>query len=204
MSDPTALTSRTYDRVAAEYHDRRLDRSHIQTKLDQLCSRLAPSALVLDLGCGPGFDSAAMRQRGHRVLGIDLSQGMIRFARRQYPGPYIQADMRHLPLGQKLDAVWAAASLLHLTAADFPVALGECFRILKSGGYLSLHLKAGEGENWENGRFSVDAPRFFTYWTDVDLDRALAETGFVAIQDHTLSSTTGHQTWLYRLVQKPA
>jgi len=203
MTDPTATTSRTYDRVAAEYHARRLDRSVIQTRLDQFSAQLAPSSPILDLGCGPGFDSAAIRQRGHYALGADLSSGMLAFARRQYPGPYIRADMRRLPFGAAFAAVWASASMLHLEITDFPVALGECFRVLNNGGYLALSLKEGEGQQWENGRFSIDAPRFFTYWTDATLDQALATVGFTTVQQQTSAGLNESQTWLFRLVQKP-
>jgi SAM-dependent methyltransferase len=203
MTDPTTTTSRTYDRVAAEYHAKRLDRSIIQTRLDQLSALLTPTARILDLGCGPGFDSAAIRQRGHCAIGADLSSGMLDFARRQYPGPYIRTDMRRLPFGPAFDAVWASASMLHLEIADFSIALGECFRVLERGGHLALSLKEGEGQQWENGRFSVDAPRFFTYWTDAALDQALGTAGFTTVEQQQSAGLNGPQTWLFRLVQKP-
>ena len=204
MPDPSTTTSHTYDRVAAEYHARRLDRAIIQTQIDRLCTLCRPNARILDLGCGPGFDSAAIRQRGHRALGADLSRGMLDFARRQYPGFYIHADMRRLPFGAAFDAIWASASMLHLEPADFPVALDECFRVLNQGGHLALSLKEGQGQQWENGRFSVDAPRFFTYWTDDALDQALATAGFTTLAEQTRPGLKGPQTWLFRLVQKNA
>ena len=204
MTDPVTTTSRTYDRVAAEYHGRRLDRSVINQYMDLLCALRPPKALILDLGCGPGFDSAEFRRRGHRAIGTDLSSGMLDFARRQYPGPYIRSDMRQLPFAASFDAVWASASMLHLPPEDFPLALNECFRVLKNDGYLALSLKEGRGHQWENGRFTVDAPRFFTYWTNEALDRALATAGFTSLEGQTSPGLNGPQTWLFRLVQKSA
>ena len=95
---PTGVgpTRRTYDHIAAEYHAKRLDRSIIQTRIDQLCARCQPNAPILDLGCGPGFNSATIRPQRHRAVGADLSRGMIDFARCEYPGPYIHTAMRRL------------------------------------------------------------------------------------------------------------
>jgi|TARA_B110000438_G_scaffold294786_1_gene336729 SAM-dependent methyltransferase len=95
---PTGVgpTSRTYDHVAAEYHAKRLDRSINQTRIDQLYALCQPNALILDLGCDPGFYSATIRPQCHRAVDADLSRGMIDFARCEYPGPSIHTDMRRL------------------------------------------------------------------------------------------------------------
>ena len=167
MTDPTAATIHTYDRVAREYHDKRYDRELAQERLDHIGILLGPGRhRILDLGCGPGYDAALIRAQGDCAIGADLSSGMLSFARRHYPGLYLRTDMRRLPFAAAFDAIWANASMLHLEPTDFPGALAECHRVLKAGGYLALSLKAGEGQAWENGRFAVeDAPRFFTYWT---------------------------------------
>ena len=97
MPQPGVTTVRTYDHVAAEYHAKRLEHSAIQTWIDQLCALCQPNALILDIGCGPGFDSATIRQQRYRVFDAELSRGMIDFARCEYPRPYIHTDMRRLP-----------------------------------------------------------------------------------------------------------
>jgi SAM-dependent methyltransferase len=205
VTDPSIATALTYDRVTQEYHDKRRDRSLAQERLARIGALLGPGRnRVLDLGCGPGYDAALIRAQGHCAIGADLSSGMLSFARRHYPGPYLRTDMRRLPFAAAFDAIWANASMLHLEPTDFPGALAECHRVLKAGGYLALSLKAGEGQAWENGRFAVeDAPRFFTYWTAADLDRALAAARFTSVGGATGDGTDGHQTWLSRLVQKP-
>ena len=205
MTDPSIATALTYDRVTQEYHDKRRDRSLAQERLARIGALLGPGRnRVLDLGCGPGYDAALICAQGHCAIGADLSSGMLSFARRHYPGPYLRTDMRRLPFAAAFDAIWANASMLHLPPTDFPCVLAECHRVLKAGGYLALSLKAAEGQAWENGRFAVeDAPRFFTYWTAADLDRALAAAGFTSVGGATGDGTDGHQTWLSRLVQKP-
>jgi SAM-dependent methyltransferase len=44
---------------------------------------LPPGSLVLDAGCGPGLVSEVLLMAGHRVVGVDLSAGMIAFARQR-------------------------------------------------------------------------------------------------------------------------
>jgi ubiquinone/menaquinone biosynthesis C-methylase UbiE len=41
---------------------------------------------VLDLGCGTGRTTFPLQQKGHDVIGIDLSKEMIDFARTKHPG----------------------------------------------------------------------------------------------------------------------
>jgi SAM-dependent methyltransferase len=47
-----------------------------------VCARyIPPRGRVLDLGCGPGLDAAALEALGHRVTAIDASPGMVAEAR---------------------------------------------------------------------------------------------------------------------------
>lgn len=69
---------------------------------------------VLDVACGEGFYTRMVRQRGAaRVLGIDLSQGMIDLARQQEAEhrlgiDYVVGDACELPGGGEFDLVVSA------------------------------------------------------------------------------------------------
>lgn len=69
---------------------------------------------VLDVGCGEGFYSRLIRERGAaRVAGIDQSHGMIELARTQEAQhrlgiDYIVGDARELPVTRQFDLVMAA------------------------------------------------------------------------------------------------
>jgi SAM-dependent methyltransferase len=55
---------------------------------------------LLDLGCGKGRHSVSLASKGHKVVGVDLSDRSISFANEAYGDSkslsFVQADMRHL------------------------------------------------------------------------------------------------------------
>jgi SAM-dependent methyltransferase len=58
-----------------------------------------PHARILDAGCGPGRTSAALYERGHHVIGVDVDPELIEAARADHPGPHwFVSDLAHLDL----------------------------------------------------------------------------------------------------------
>ena len=71
MSDAQTIAS--YDAIAAAYLARRQDRTVMAAALTRFVACTRPGGRVLDVGCGPGFDTAALRDQGLRAVGVDLS-----------------------------------------------------------------------------------------------------------------------------------
>lgn len=191
-------TIASYDRIAPEYARRWRDRAVMAPALARFTAALPAGALLLDVGCGPGFDGAILRSNGFRVVGLDLSRGMLEAARMEYPGAYVQADMRRLPLRPGVDGVWCNAALLHLSRADAASALRDFHRVLAPGGILYLALKEGQGEEQRSDAYGPDVPRYFTYWLDDQLDEALRAAGFRRLDGWT--DGENGQRWLCRLL----
>ena len=99
---------------------------------------LLPQAgrLTLDLGCGEGRGGLALRERGHRVVGVDAAPTMVRLARET--GAYDEvhlADAAALPLDDgAVDLVVAYMSLHDIE--DLAGALRASARALEPGGRL--------------------------------------------------------------------
>ena len=105
-----------YDSLTDEYRKSKFQpwRAHVEsfTVLDIL--GVIEGKSVLDLACGEGFYSRILKRRhADRVVGVDLSQGMIDLARKQeLQNPlgieYLAHDAKSLELGEKFDVVFAA------------------------------------------------------------------------------------------------
>jgi demethylmenaquinone methyltransferase/2-methoxy-6-polyprenyl-1,4-benzoquinol methylase len=90
-----------------------------------------PGARVLDLGCGTGKLGALLASRCH-VVGIDLSQEMLRLAQRTHGSRlrYVQGSAFRLPFGSgSFDAGVSGFVLRNLE--DLPAAFAELSRVLR-------------------------------------------------------------------------
>lgn len=196
MDDRVSRTRHTYDAIAARFLHNTRDRSEMREWLDRFASSLPAGALVLDLGAGPGVDSAELRRRGFEAISVDLSLGMLRSGVGEFAAPRVQSDLRCLPFpSRSVGGVWASASLLHLSKAEASLALREIRRVLRSSGILYLSLKRGAGAEWESERYG--RPRWFQYWSGPELDAALRAAGFCV--DVAQIDQTASETWLIRL-----
>jgi ubiquinone/menaquinone biosynthesis C-methylase UbiE len=196
VSDPVRTTRATYDRVATDFLANTRDRSHGARQLDGFASRLEPGATVLDLGAGPGCDSAELRARRLRPVGVDLSMGMLRAGSRELPGPRVQGDLRALPFADaSADGIWANACLLHLVPDDLVLAVREISRVSRPGAVVHLSVKKGKGAGWETERYG--RPRWFQYWSAAALDSVLTGAGWSILD--SLEQATRRDEWLVRL-----
>ena len=97
---------------------------------------LAPDSLVLDAGCGPGIVSEALLAAGHRIVGVDLSPGMLERARARcarFAGRarFVQGSVIDAPPGP-FDAAISRFVVHHLV--DPPAFLAAQVRRVREGG----------------------------------------------------------------------
>ncbi|MFK0292489.1 class I SAM-dependent methyltransferase [Streptomyces sp. NPDC090442] len=93
---------------------------------------------ILDAGCGSGPLSAALRDRGAVVTGIDASAGMLTLARRRLgdDADLHQVDLRdRLPFGDGAFDDVVSSLVLHYLE-DWGPTLAELRRVLRPGGRL--------------------------------------------------------------------
>jgi SAM-dependent methyltransferase len=130
MAHPAA-----YDDIADWYEHEFLPR---QADGDPLDLRATLTALLgtgtgrcLEIGCGTGIYAAQVRELGWTPLGIDLSAGMLGYARDRLP--VARADARRLPIADH--AVSAVITMMaHTDMPDYPAVLHEVARVLQPGG----------------------------------------------------------------------
>jgi ubiquinone/menaquinone biosynthesis C-methylase UbiE len=102
---------------------------------------------VLDVGCGPGYVSAAATGRGATAVGVDFSGEMVGIARRMLSGTeFREGDAQNLAFADEtFDRVLANFALLHLTSPER--ACAEACRVLKPGGIFGFTTWARVEEN---------------------------------------------------------
>ncbi|MEV0324656.1 class I SAM-dependent methyltransferase [Streptomyces sp. NPDC050658] len=115
--------------------------------VDDCLRRHSAGPRVLDMGCGTGRDVAYLHHAGFSVVGADLSDAMLAYAREHHPGPdYVRADLHGFNLGEHaFDAVVCldSAKLYCHTNDQLDGFLTSCRRALPTGGLLVAEMRNG-------------------------------------------------------------
>ncbi|HSH80249.1 MAG TPA: class I SAM-dependent methyltransferase [Herpetosiphonaceae bacterium] len=192
-----------YDRIAADYAE--LNAAMPGESIDagtRLLGLTGAGVHILDAGCGAGRDMAWLEAQGARVVGVDLSRGMLAQARQITRGPLAQMDLRRLAFrDSRFGGVWCAASLLHLPKAEAPGALRELHRVLRPGGLLHLSIQEGEGERWESNPDGTVERLFARY--SAEAAAALLDGAGFAVLDLVVNDA-GTRRWLSFLARRGA
>jgi ubiquinone/menaquinone biosynthesis C-methylase UbiE len=180
--DHLLRTPAAYERFAVEYDRGKEDRSWLAPLIARLGELLPRESLLLDLGCGPGRETAELQAAGWGVVGLDIADAFLRIARTRFPSfGFVRGDMVHLPFGAaSFDGVWAAASLLHLAAGEVGSALAEVTRVLRPGGilYCSMQIGSVAGMVPPTEHETVQAERYYTFYEPGDWRGRLEDAGF--------------------------
>jgi SAM-dependent methyltransferase len=114
--------------------------------------RIQPTWTCLEIGCGVGRILQRLVQgvAPSKVIGVDISENMIRYARRSLPdGPNSKIEL-HVNSGADLRMVESASVdfaysndvFIHIADSDVVLAyLSEAYRVLKVGGLFRFNVK---------------------------------------------------------------
>ncbi len=179
-SDPKRVIADGYDRMGEDFsiwNDARPQEGR-RWFLGEVLARMPEGCSVLELGCGPGTDAAALSS-GRRYVGVDLSPVQLAIARRRVPNAtFVVGDLASIAFRPaSFNAVVAFYLFNHVPSAEVAPAFEVACTWLRPGGRLflgGLPTTADEDrvEEW------LDVPMFFAGVEGEPYGRALQDAGF--------------------------
>ena len=117
-----------------------------------------PVPLAVDVGCGAGQSTLALKEIAGRVIGMDLSIDMLRAASNKPGIQYIQAPAERLALSRNVADLLTTSLAYHWF--DQEQFFTEVRRVLKESAWLVIY------NNWIDGQLE-DEPAFEKWFTEV-------------------------------------
>ncbi|MBS3903417.1 MAG: class I SAM-dependent methyltransferase [Anaplasmataceae bacterium] len=191
----------TYNKIAKDWQNDHQDDTWWQEGTNHFISLLNPGDEVLDVGCGTGVKAGYLSDRGLRVTGIDFSEGMIKVARNKHPEiNFMILDIKNIQqLDRTFDAIFAQASLLHISKAEVQEVVKGFVTHLKLNGYLYVAVKEKrEGgvdeEVKKENDYGYDYERFFSYFTPEEAAILMQNAGLEVVYQKVECS--GNTNWI--------
>jgi ubiquinone/menaquinone biosynthesis C-methylase UbiE len=160
-----------FDNISSKYKEKSIVQQRSADNLLNLL-KIGEMESVIDVGCGPGHITNLMGNitRG-RVVGIDISEGMINNAKNSYQGiEFRQIDAEDIDYDNEFDI--AFCNSVFPWFKDPNKVMRNIFKSLKNGGRLGLACPAtNKWAQWMDGVISKvsqreDIKRVFSYWKD--------------------------------------
>jgi 2-polyprenyl-3-methyl-5-hydroxy-6-metoxy-1,4-benzoquinol methylase len=132
------------------------------------------------VGCGYGRDSKIFLDKGHKVIGIDASEELLKIAKEYEPRLETKLmDIRDIVFPENyFDAIWCSAVLHHIAKGDAKLVLIRLIKMLKKDGICYVIVREGtEGEVVKDEKpYGFD--RFFSGYTLSELKKTCKKVCF--------------------------
>ncbi len=141
--DPIEFTIKTTDASVEKYVKGRHDPKIVLNHLENFSSLVTKGGTILDLGCGHGRDCKYFEDKDFNVVGIDLSNEMLKKAKNVCKKSLIlNMDIRDISkVPWKFDGVWCCAVLHHIPKEYIDNLLLSIHRIVNDSGVVFLTYK---------------------------------------------------------------
>lgn len=213
--DEPAFSQRMLANHLSQDHDwasRRL--GAIEQQVAWIASQLSLGASILDLGCGPGFYTQLLTERGFHCTGVDFSPASVSWGRQQAQNSglnieYIQQDIRTYSPDKPFDFIMMTFGELNVfSTADVRDLVSRCAQWLVPGGKLLTEVhtfdevkRQGMAEaSWQrcpDGLF-LGVPHLLLTENSWDEEAQTSSTQFWAIEVNGHTTRFGSQMTAWR------
>ncbi|ECJ2545420.1 SAM-dependent methyltransferase [Salmonella enterica subsp. arizonae] len=213
--DEPAFSQRMLANHLSQDHDWASRRQGIiEQQVEWIASQLSPGAHILDLGCGPGFYTQRLAERGFHCTGVDFSPASVSWARQQAQDAdlnidYVQQDIRAYWPDKSFDFIMITFGELNVfSTADARSLVSRCALWLEPGGRLLAEVhtfdevkRQGMAEaSWQrcpDGLF-LGVPHLLLTEHDWDEEAQTSSTQFWAIEANGQTTRFGSQMTAWR------
>jgi SAM-dependent methyltransferase len=152
--------------------------------VDRAVGLLERSALVVDLGCGPGQVASYVKRRGYQAVGLDLTSAMLDVAHQlERHLALVNGDVLRLPVRDGgVDGAIAWFSLHNLPRSLLSQALGEVRRVLRREGVFVMVTHEGTGEEFVEYQWhGTQEHVVITYYESDELRSTFGRNGLTVV-----------------------
>lgn len=126
--------------------------SFVIGRIEKFLDLKSPFIKVLDVGCGTGFSSLALKTISEKVFGVDISAEMLRYAKKINGIEYAIASAENLPFGDAaFDAITISQAIHWVDKAKFYI---EADRVLKPNAMIIAYDNYFQGKMVGNPAFN--------------------------------------------------
>jgi len=120
-------------------------------RIKKFLSLAEPLSSALDVGCGTGLSTIALKEIAQNVIGVDASAEMIALAPRENGIKYFVAPAENLPFGENEFDIITLSQVFHWLDTD--KFLVQANRVLRPNGWLVAYDNYFSGQMTENTEF---------------------------------------------------
>ncbi len=149
-------------------------------------------AHILEMGCGNGKTSIALKEEGMTVVAIDFSQSAIDNCTPEDGIEYVCANVTKMPFGNgEFDGALAFHVIEHLDEDELRKAVSEIARVLKSGSFLLVKvfskddMRSMKGTRLDDSTVLRGNGIMYHYFTEAELTEAFSNMEKVEIRTVT-------------------
>jgi cyclopropane fatty-acyl-phospholipid synthase-like methyltransferase len=148
------------------------NRSH-QQFIRKFLKLLPQESTILDAACGAGRYMAMLLKKGHSVVGIDQSLGMLSRASEKFPLVQLaKIGLQEMSYIAAFDGAICMDAMEHIFPEDWPIVLSNFQRALKPQGYLYFTVEIADEKEIEEAFIrgqQAGIPVVYGEWADQEV-----------------------------------